>query len=735
MTERVKHFIRQKIEADNASDKYGGQVVTRFPPEPNGYLHIGHAKALCINFGLAEEYGGRCHLRFDDTNPTKEDVEYVDGIKNDIQWLGFDWGEHLYFASDYFERMAEDARTLIRKGLAYVDELSLEEMRAQRGTVTEPGQNSPYRSRPADESLALFEKMLHGEVDEGSMTLRAKIDMADPNMKMRDPPFYRVMHAEHHHVGDRWKAYPLYDYAHCLEDCYEGVTQSLCSLEFENNRELYDWYLASLEKEHRPEQTEFARLGLTYIVMSKRKLLALVEEGSVAGWDDPRMPTLAGLRRLGVRPEAIRDFVEKVGVAKANSTVEYEFFEGVIRKDLEENVPRVMGVVDPVELVIENWTGGDETISLSHHSKLDLGRRDVPFSGRLWIERGDVAVDPPKGWKRLAPGWEVRLYGAYFVTCTGVDVDDDGNVLRVRATYDPDTRGGSAPDKRKPKGTIHWVSAAHGLPVEYRLYDRLFATENPGEGDDWRKNLNPASLVVKKGWVEPAFGALGRETRVQLQRVGYFWRDDDSTAESLVLNRIVTLRDSWAKSKAKAAPPEGKRANVSKPISAFQSDSPREAPKAAWLSGIEEALIASAHAAGADEDMAKSIVLNELRRELGGPAVDGVRIEGVELARLIGLLKDGTINRNAVRPVLGVLLGQPANPKDVVEALGLAQVSDGDALGDAIDAALTANPDELARYRAGEKKLMGFFMGQVMRALQGKGDPKAVSALLREKLG
>ncbi|MCO4768584.1 MAG: glutamine--tRNA ligase/YqeY domain fusion protein [Deltaproteobacteria bacterium] len=726
MTERVRHFIRQKIEADNASGKYGGQVITRFPPEPNGYLHIGHAKALCINFGLAEEYGGRCHLRFDDTNPTKEDVEYVEGIKNDIKWLGFDWGEHLYFASDYFEQMAEDARALIRKGLAYVDELSLEEMRAQRGTVTEAGTNSPYRDRPYEESLELFDKMLNGDVAEGSMTLRAKIDMADPNMKMRDPPFYRVMHAEHHQVGDRWKAYPLYDYAHCLEDCYEGVTQSLCSLEFENNRELYNWYLASLGKEHRPEQTEFARLGLTYIVMSKRKLLALVEEGAVVGWDDPRMPTLAGLRRLGVRPQAVREFVEKVGVAKANSTVEYEFFEGLIRKDLEENVPRVMGVVDPVELVIENLPDDHaESFDLSHHPKADLGRRAVPFGKRLWIEREDVALEPPKGWKRLAPGWEVRLYGAYFVTCTGIDVDDDGKVVRVRATYDAATRGGSSPDGRKPKGTIHWVAADGALAVEFRLYDRLFATPDPDAGD-WRDNLNPDSLTVTSGYVEPAFGSTAEDVRVQLQRMGYFWRDDDSTADALVLNRIATLRDGWAKAKpapVKAAPKEKKAPAVS------------TGPKEAWLSGVEQSLIASAHAAGAHADTAKSIVLNELRRELGGPAVDNLRIEGNELAGLIRLLDEGTINRSAVRPVLEVLLEQPANPADVVAALGLAQVSDTSALSDAVDAALAANPDELARYRGGEKRLMGFFMGQVMRELQGKGDPKAVSAVLREKLG
>ncbi len=745
MTERVRHFIRQKIDADNASGKYGGHVVTRFPPEPNGYLHIGHAKALCINFGLAEEYGGRCHLRFDDTNPTKEDVEYVEAIKADIRWLGFDWGEHLYFASDYFGQMADDARQLIRDGHAYVDELSLEEMREQRGTVTEAGVESPYRDRPVEESLALFEKMLAGEVDEGSMTLRAKIDMANPNMKMRDPPFYRVLHAEHHHVGDRWKAYPLYDYAHCLEDCYEGVTQSLCSLEFENNRELYDWYLETLGKAHRPEQTEFARLGLTYIVMSKRKLLALVNEGHVAGWDDPRMSTLAGLRRRGVRPEAIREFVERVGVAKANSTVDYEFFEGIIRKDLEETAPRVLGVVDPVELVIEDLPDGHaESFSLAHHPQDEgLGRREVPFGKRLWIERDDVALEPPKGWKRLAPGWEVRLYGAYFVTCTGIDVED-GRIVRVRTTHDPATRGGRAPDKRKPKGTIHWVAQDGALPVEYRLYDRLFATPDPDEGDDWRANLNPESLVVTRGFVEPAFGAMPRETRVQLQRVGYFWRDDDSADDALVMNRIVTLRDSWAKAESSGkSASSGKSTSKSTSRGSSKSQSSAKAPSKSsaeveadteWLTGAEEALVVSSVAAGADEDAAKSLVMNDLRRLTGGPA-DELRIEGEELASLLGLLDGGVINRNAVRPVLEVLLERAAEPKEIVEALGLSQVSDEDAIGEAVDEVLAAHPDELGRYRDGEKRLMGFFMGQVMRALGGKGDPKAVSKLLRERLG
>ncbi len=717
-TERESsNFIRDVILADNASGKWGGKVVTRFPPEPNGYLHIGHAKAICINFGLAAEFGGSCHLRYDDTNPTKEEVEYVEAMQRDIRWLGFDWGEHLYWASDYFERMAEDARELIRKGLAYVDESTLEELRAQRGTVTEAGVNSPYRERPIAESLELFDKMLNGDIAEGGAVLRAKIDMANPNMKMRDPPFYRVLHAEHHHVGDRWKAYPLYDYAHCLEDSYEGVTHSLCSLEFENNRELYDWYLDSLEKEHHPRQYEFARLAVTHTMMSKRKLLALVEEGVVSGWDDPRMPSLSGLRRRGVRPEAVRAFIDGLGVAKTNSQFEYERLDATIRDDLESIAPRVMGVVDPVRLIIENYPEGEsEEFVLPHHPKVDLGSRAVPFSRELFIERADFAETPPPKWRRLAPGWEVRLRGACLVTCTGVDRDADGVITAIRAAWDPATRGGDAPDGRRPKGTIHWVDAERAVPIEVRLYDRLFAVESPDEGD-FRAHVNEDSLRIVRGVVEPQAIGLGR---VQFERQGFFWPDPEtSTDDALVYNRIVGLRDSF-KARLTVAP---------KKVPAVRKQTSGPA-KAAELSSAEEALLAGA---GGSDDV-RALILNDLRRALGGAADGALRFDGGALRSVLDLVAAGTLGRGSVGKVLTELAASGGEPAAIVERLGLTQESDPGALGALVDEVLAKFPDESARFRAGEQRLMGFLMGQVMRASKGSADAKTVSGILRDRL-
>ncbi len=711
------NFIRDIILADNASGKWGGRVVTRFPPEPNGYLHIGHAKAICINFGLAAEFGGQCHLRYDDTNPTKEEVEYVEAMQHDIRWLGFDWGEHLYWASDYFERMAQDARALIRLGLAYVDESTLEVLRAQRGTVTEPGVNSPYRDRPISESLDLFDKMLNGDIAEGAAVLRAKIDMANPNMKMRDPPFYRVLHAEHHHVGDRWKAYPLYDYAHCLEDSYEGVTHSLCSLEFENNRELYDWYLDSLGKEHHPRQYEFARLAVTHTMMSKRKLLALVEEGVVQGWDDPRMPTLSGLRRRGVRPEAVRAFIDGLGVAKTNSLFPYERFDAVIRDDLEATAPRVMGVIDPVRLIIDNYPEGEsEQLVLPHHPKVDLGSRALTFSRELFIERADFAERPPAGWKRLAPGWEVRLRGACLVTCTGVERDGDGVITAIRATWDPSTRGGDAPDGRRPKGTIHWVSAADGVPVEVRLYDRLFAVELPDAGD-FRANVNDESLRIVAGVVEPAAIGLGR---VQFERKGFFWPDPELSRDgAVVFNRIVGLRDSF-KARAVSAPMEV----------AAVAQVPVGPAKAAELSEAEDTLLAGG---GGAADL-RALILNDLRRALGGPAQGGLPFDGSALRSVLDLVAAGTLGRGSVGGVLAELTAKGGAPAEIVARLGFTQVSDTDAVGALVDGVLATFTDEVARYRAGEHRLMGFLMGQVMRASKGSADAKTVSDLLQDRL-
>ena len=542
-------FIRDIVADDLRSGKHR-RVVTRFPPEPNGYLHIGHAKSICLNFGIAQEFGGICHLRFDDTNPLKEDVEYVDSIQEDIRWLGFDWGDKLFFASDYFERLYEFAELLIRDGKAYVDSLSAEEMRAYRGTLTEPGRPSPYRDRAADESLDLFRRMRAGEFADGAHVLRARIDMASPNLNMRDPVLYRIRRASHHRTGDAWCIYPMYDFAHPLSDAIEGITHSICTLEFEDHRPLYDWLIEHCRTEAVPHQYEFARLNLNYTVMSKRRLLQLVTDGRVAGWDDPRMPTLSGLRRRGVPPEAIRAFSASVGVAKRNSTVDVGMLEHAIRDDLNRRAPRVMAVLRPLKVVIENWPAGrvDELEAVNNPEDASMGTRRVPFAGELWIEQDDFREVPPPKYFRLSPGREVRLRWGYFVTCTGVVKDDRGNVVEVRCTYDPETRGGSAPDGRKVKATIHWVSAAHAVDAEVRLYDRLFAAEEPG-GDEWLAQLNPTSLEVLRGCkLEASLADAAPGSRWQFERVGYFCVDPvDSRPGAPVWNRTVTLKDTWAK--------------------------------------------------------------------------------------------------------------------------------------------------------------------------------------------
>jgi glutaminyl-tRNA synthetase len=546
----TNHFIREIIQEDNRTGKFDGRVVTRFPPEPNGYLHIGHAKSICLNFGMAREFGGRCHLRFDDTNPTKEEVEYVDSIQADVRWLGFDWGEHLHYASDYFERLYEYAETLIQKGLAYVDSLSGDEIREYRGTLTEPGRESPYRDRPVEENLDLFRRMRAGEFPEGTHVLRAKINMASPNIVMRDPTLYRIRHKAHHRTGDAWCIYPMYDFTHCLSDSIEGVTHSLCSLEFKNNRELYDWVLDALEVYH-PQQTEFARLNLTYMVLSKRRLIQLVQDGGVNGWDDPRMPTLTGIRRRGYPPEAIRTFCERIGVAKRDSTVDIALLEHCVREHLNRHAPRYMAVLNPLKVVITNYPE-DQAEGLecvNNPEDAAAGTREVPFSRELYIERDDFMEDPPKKFFRLGPGREVRLRYAYFITCQEVIKDADGQIVELRCTYDPETRGGDAPDGRKVKGTLHWVSAAHAVDAEVRLYDHLFTTEDPAEGGDFRANLNPNSLEVRQGCkLEPALAGLEAESRVQFERIGYFCADRrDHGPGNPVFNRTVGLRDTWAK--------------------------------------------------------------------------------------------------------------------------------------------------------------------------------------------
>jgi glutaminyl-tRNA synthetase len=549
-TQKSPNFIRSIVSEDLRTQRYGGRVITRFPPEPNGYLHIGHAKSICLNFGIAAEFAGRCHLRFDDTNPTKESLEYVESIKADVRWLGFDWGDHLYYASDYFEQLYEWAVQLIRAGKAYVDDLTPEQMREYRGTLTEPGRESPYRTRGVDENHDLFARMRAGEFEDGARTLRARIDMASGNLNLRDPVMYRIRRASHHRTGDTWCIYPMYDWAHGQCDSIEGVTHSLCTLEYEDHRPLYDWFLDALGIYH-PRQIEFARLNLSHTVMSKRKLLELVEARHVSGWDDPRMPTLAGLRRRGYTPEAIRDFAERIGVAKADNLVDVALLEHCVREDLNRRAPRVMAVLRPLRLVIENYPEGqvEEMEAVNNPENPAAGTRRVRFSRVLLIEQEDFREDPPKKYFRLSPGAEVRLRYGYFVKCVGVVKDErTGEIVEVRCTYDPATRGGDAPDGRRVKGTIHWVSAAHALPAEVRLYDHLFAKAKPDEEDDWKSALNPDSLEVLTGArVEPSLAGAAPGARYQFERMGYFSVDSDSAPARLVFNRTVGLRDTWAK--------------------------------------------------------------------------------------------------------------------------------------------------------------------------------------------
>ena len=546
-------FIRAIINEHNRTGRFGGRVHTRFPPEPNGYLHIGHAKSIALNFTIARDYGGKCNLRFDDTNPVKEEQEYIDAIREDVRWLGFDWEQREYYASEYFDQLYQWAVQLIRTGKAYVCDLSPEQIREYRGTLTEPGRESPYRNRSVEENLDLFERMRRGEFPDGSRTLRAKIDMAHPNLNLRDPVMYRILHAPHPHVGDRWCIYPMYDWAHGQSDSIEGITHSICTLEFENHRPLYDWFLDALGIYH-PQQIEFARLNLTYTVMSKRRLLELVREGHVRGWDDPRLPTLRGLRRRGYTPEAIREFCRTIGVDKTDSVVDIQLLEHCLREHLNATSPRVMAVLRPLKVVIENYPEGrtEWLEAVNNPEDPSAGTRQVPFSRELWIEQDDFLEDPPKKFYRLAPGREVRLRYGYFVTCREARKDPrTGEVVELRCTYDPATRGGDAPDGRKVKSTLHWVSAAHALEAEVRLYDHLFLKPDPDdvpEGQDYRANLNPDSLVVlPRCRVEPSLAGAAPLARYQFERLGYFCVDPDSTPERLVFNRTVTLKDTWAK--------------------------------------------------------------------------------------------------------------------------------------------------------------------------------------------
>ena len=549
------NFIEKIIEDDLANGRVpNNTIVTRFPPEPNGYLHIGHIKSICLNFGLAQKYGGRCHLRLDDTNPAKEDMEYIDSIKSDIRWLGFDWGKHEYYASDYYDQLYEIAVKLIKEGLAYVDSQTPEQVKENRGTLTEPGKNSPDRDRSIEENLRLFEEMRAGKHPEGKFLLRAKLDMASPNINMRDPALYRIKYADHPRTGKKWCIYPMYDFTHPISDAIEGITHSICTLEFEDHRPAYDWACSIDGIEHAPHQYEFARLNINYLVMSKRKLLQLVQMGIVSGWDDPRMPTVSGIRRRGYSPESMRDFVNRVGVAKVESVVDYSLMEFCVREDLNKRAKRVMAVLDPVRLVIDNYPEDQVEYFEMENNPEDpnAGTRKVPFSKELYIEREDLSIDPPKGYHRLYIGNEVRLKSAYYVTATSYETDADGNVSCIHCTYDPQSKGGETPDGRKVKGTSHWVSAKHAIKAEIRLYDKLFAAEDPGKATgNYLDDLNPESLVIREGMLEPGLENSKPGEYLQFIRSGYFTPDYDTTADHPVFNRTVTLKDSWAKQKAK----------------------------------------------------------------------------------------------------------------------------------------------------------------------------------------
>jgi glutaminyl-tRNA synthetase len=770
------NFIYDIIDRDLEAGTYGDRVTTRFPPEPNGYLHIGHAKSIVLNFGIKRDYADRaqtqCHLRFDDTNPETESPEYVDSIKEAVRWLGYDWEEHEYYASDYFEQFYEYAVQLIKQGDAYVDSLDEEEIREYRGTVDEPGTPSPYRDRSVEENLELFRKMRAGEFEDGAHVLRAKIDMSSPHMIMRDPLLFRIKHAHHYRQGDDWCIYPMYDFAHPLEDAIEDVTHSLCTLEFDNNRRVYDWVMEHcLEDEEipdRPRQYEFNRLNLDYTVMSKRRLRRLVEEDYVDGWDDPRLPTIAGLRRRGVPPSAVRSFCRSVGVTRSQSRVQMGHFEHALRDDLNEKAPRVMAVLDPLKVVITNVEAGETEWLEASHWPRDIdkeGTRAVPFTRELYIERDDFREDPPEDFFRLAPGREVRLRHAYFLTCEEVVKDEDGEVVELRCTIDPQTRGG-APDGRSPDGTLHWVSAAHGVPFEARVYDRLFDVPNPRAGEgDFTEHLNPDSLTVRDGVLEPAAAEVEDGRRVQFERQGYYWPDpEDSTDDHLVFNQIVSLRDTWGESDASLSREEIERRRREKerrkeqqrrrslegktdPVELLSDEQRARFERYHETMGVRReaaATIAGDHALAPFFEAALETydapaplanwVVNELRGALDDQAVEALPFDAAAFATLVRLVDTDEITNRAARSVFEEMQAHGGDPEAIVDAQNLRQVDDTDALQGVVDQVLTDHPDEVARYRDGKEGLLGFFMGEVMQATGGSANPEVARDLLRTAL-
>ena len=747
MSER-KDFLRVKVEEDLKSGK-NKEIVTRFPPEPNGFPHIGHAKSICINFGIASDYQGHCNLRMDDTNPTKEDTAYVEALKDAVEWLGFDWGDDVYFTSDYFSKLYDYAVALIKMDKAYVDSLSEEEIREYRGTVTEAGKRSKYAQRSVEENLDLFERMKNGEFKDGEHILRAKIDMSAANMKMRDPLLYRIRHAHHFRAGDTWSIYPMYDFAHCLSDYIEGISHSLCTLEFENNRDIYNWVLDTLGLElPRPYQYEFARLNLNYTVMSKRKLLELVQGGQVSGWDDPRLPTIAGYRRRGYTPESIVNFCNQIGVAKANSTVDVSQLEFCIRDDLNTKVPRVLCVLDPLKVIITNYEGSEEIDAPYYpHDVPKEGSRMVPFSREIYIERDDFMENPPKGYFRLTPEQPVRLRHGYIITCTEVIKDADGNITEIKATYHPESKSNADTSGIKVKSAIQWVSAPEAKTVEIRLYDRLFKEEAPEGVED----INPDSLrVIKNALIEPAVILEKQDERFQFERQGYFYADPlDYTDEKPVFNKIVGLKDSWAKkTKVSENRPNPKAKKVHIECEVVPMDEVQQAlfdnyTTTGLNSEVANTLArdkklstfyAEALSLSDSPTTTANIIVNEVARVLKESQGVKLQITATQIAQLVKMIDDETISNKIAKQVFEEVQKSGKNPIQIVEDKGLIQISDPAKIAPIIDEIIEKNPDNVAKFKAGNTKLLGFFVGQVLKSTGGKANPKVVNELVNEKL-
>ena len=744
-----KDFLRTIVEEDLKSGKYK-EVVTRFPPEPNGFPHIGHAKSICINFGIADDYHGHCNLRMDDTNPTTEDTKYVEALKDAVQWLGFDWGGNVHFTSDYFPKIYDYAVELIKMGKAYVDSTNEEEMREYRGTVTEAGKRSKFAERSIEENLDLFERMKNGEFKDGEHVLRAKIDMSAANMKMRDPLLYRIRHAHHFRAGDKWSIYPMYDFAHCLADYIEGVSHSICTLEFENNRDIYNWVLDTLGlKTARPYQHEFARLGINYTVMSKRKLLELVEGGQVSGWDDPRLPTIAGYKRRGYTPESILNFCDQIGIAKANSMVDVAQLEFCIRDDLNTKVPRVMCVLDPLKVTIENYEGSEDLDASYYPDDVPKdGTRVIPFSKEIYIERDDFMENPPKGYFRLTPEQPVRLKHAYIITCKEVIKDANGKIVEIKAEYNPESKSGSDTSGIKVKSAIQWVDAKTAKAVEVRVYDRLFKDEAPEGVED----INPDSLhVIKNALIEPAVITEKPDERFQFERQGYFYADPiDYTDEKPVFNKIVGLKDSWGKKKkpADSSPkPQAKKVQVDGEVVAMS-----ESEQALFDKYTDEFVLNSevANILARDEQLSSfyeeslavlnspvnlaNIVTNEVARELKQMQVSELKFNAKQIAELVKMVDNKTISNKIAKQVFEEMAKSGENPTQIVEAKGLVQISDPSKISPIIDEIIAKNPDNVAKFKAGNTKLLGFFVGQVLKATGGKANPQVVNSLVHEKL-